>query len=53
MGGLFVDITDVIVAVIFGGWMQKMEDNDNKDNVFTITNSLGTFTVLAKCTNVL
>ena len=25
MGGLFVDITDVIVAVIFGGWMQKME----------------------------
>jgi len=24
-----------------------------KDNVFTVTNSLGTFTALAKCTNVL
>jgi len=24
-----------------------------KDNVFTVTNSLGTFTDLAKCTNVL
>jgi len=25
MGGLLQDITDVIVAVFFGGWVQKLE----------------------------
>jgi len=25
MGGLFQDIIDVIVAEIFGGWVQKLE----------------------------
>jgi len=26
MGGLFQESTDVIVAVIFVGWMNRMED---------------------------
>jgi len=27
MSGLLPDITDVIVVVIFGGWMHKMQDH--------------------------